>query len=134
MSEWLEGLIQSFCGLFPADSFFAGPEYVSATLALVLVGLSCGAVGSVVVGTRMAFFSDALAHCAFAGIGIGFLFFELVLEPQGVPHKQFWTWVTPIMVAFGILVGFGIAAVREMTGLASDTIIGVFFAGAIGLA
>ena len=29
---------------------------------------SCGAVGSLVVGGRMAFFSDALAHCAFAGV------------------------------------------------------------------
>jgi zinc transport system permease protein len=38
------------------------------------------------------------------------------------------------MVAFGILVGYGIAAVRLRTGLASDTVIGVFFAGAIGLA
>ena len=38
------------------------------------------------------------------------------------------------MVVFGILVGFGIAYVRERTGLASDTVIGVFFAGAIGLA
>jgi zinc transport system permease protein len=36
------------------------------------------------------------------------------------------------MAAFGALVGLGIAFVRESTGLASDTVIGVFFAGAIG--
>ena len=36
------------------------------------------------------------------------------------------------MAAFGALVGVGIAFVRENTGLASDTVIGVFFAGAIG--
>ena len=27
----------------------------------------CGMVGALVVGNRMAFFSDAMAHCAFAG-------------------------------------------------------------------
>jgi zinc transport system permease protein len=135
MVEWLDNLIRyTFCGAFAPDSFFAQPEFVFALLALLFVGLSCGAVGSVVVATRMAFFSDALAHCAFAGIGIGFLFFELVLEPRGVPKEQFWTWVTPLMIGFGICIGFGIAAVRQATGLASDTIIGVFFAGAIGLA
>src|SRR5262249_42710947 len=37
-----------------------------------------------------------------------------------------------IMVAFGALVGIGIAFVKEKTELASDTVIGVFFAGAIG--
>jgi zinc transport system permease protein len=37
------------------------------------------------------------------------------------------------MVVFGIVVGLLIAVVREKSGLANDTIIGVFFAGAIGL-
>ena len=36
------------------------------------------------------------------------------------------------MVGFGIAVGIGIAFVRERTGLANDTVIGVFFAFAIG--
>src|SRR4051794_14874059 len=103
--------------------------------ALVLVSLCCGSVGSLVVGSRMAFFSDALAHCAFAGVSIGYLLFEVLLvrirpEAQG----EIWQAVTPVMVVFGMLVGFGIAYVRGQTGLASDTVIGVFFAGAIGLA
>ena len=36
------------------------------------------------------------------------------------------------MVGFGALVGLAIAFVKEKTELASDTVIGVFFAGAIG--
>jgi zinc transport system permease protein len=36
------------------------------------------------------------------------------------------------MVGFGVLVGVAIAFVREKTSLASDTVIGVFFAGAVG--
>ena len=42
-------------------------------------------------------------------------------------------WVVPlVMVAFGVLVGIGMIYVREQTGLAHDTVIGVFFALAIG--
>src|SRR5579872_7420244 len=105
-------------------------------IALMLVGLCCGAVGSVVVGSRMAFFSDALAHCAFAGVTVGFLIFQVLLRYHFVDKNQnvFWDWVPWVMVAFGALIGSGIALIRSRTGLASDTVIGVFFAGAIGLA
>jgi zinc transport system permease protein len=42
-------------------------------------------------------------------------------------------WLLPLLMAlFGALMGVGIAFVRENTGLTSDTVIGVFFAGAIG--
>jgi zinc transport system permease protein len=131
--HWLERAIESVCRLFPEDSFFHSSLNVQATLALVLVSLTCGAVGSLVVGGRMAFFSDALAHCSFAGVSIGFLLFTLLIQ-RWRPDADFWEWVTPIMVVFGVLVGFGIALVRARTGLAADTVIGVFFAGAIGLA
>jgi zinc transport system permease protein len=89
-------------------------------------------VGSLVVGSRMAFFSDALAHCAFAGVSIGFVVCQVLLT--SVNRDNFWQWVTPIMVVFGMLVGYGIVFIRLRTGLASDTVIGVFFSGAIGLA
>jgi zinc transport system permease protein len=131
--HWLTRAIDALCRLAPADSFFANSLNLQATVALVLVSLTCGAVGSLVVGSRMAFFSDALAHCAFAGVSIGFLLFTFLIERVS-PGADFWDWVTPIMVLFGMLVGFGIAVVRRQTGLASDTVIGVFFAGAIGLA
>jgi zinc transport system permease protein len=131
--HWLTQAIDALCGLAPDESFFNSRLNVQATLALVLVSLTCGAVGSLVVGSRMAFFSDALAHCAFAGVSIGFLLFTFLIQ-RARPGADFWDWVTPIMVLFGVLVGFGIAYVRGRTGLASDTVIGVFFAGSIGLA
>jgi zinc transport system permease protein len=134
LAHWLDGAIEHFCSLWPAGHFFSWDFNVHALLALVLVGLSCGSVGSLVVGSRMAFFSDALAHCAFAGVSIGFVLFEAVRLFFAVPREQFWEIVTPVMVVFGCLVGYGIAAVRQRTGLASDTVIGVFFAGSIGLA
>jgi zinc transport system permease protein len=131
--HWLDRIINAVAALGEPGSFLWFGYNLRALLALVLVSLICGAVGSLVVGGRMAFFSDALAHCAFAGVSIGFLFFETLLRGLR-PADEFWDWVTPIMIAFGVLVGYGIAAVRQRTGLASDTVIGVFFAAAIGLA
>src|SRR5262249_19971728 len=82
--------------------------------------------------------------CAFAGVSVGFVLFHIVVVPVllragfGAQEEDFrpyfWDWVTPLMLAFGALIGCGIAYIRGRTTLASDTVIGVFFAGAIGLA
>ncbi len=136
-SAWLDRCIDSFAALAPANSFFAWDFNIRSLLAVILVSLCCGAIGSLVVGGRMAFFSDALAHCSFAGISIGFLVFLLLgslLGQAARDEKSFWNWVTIIMAGFGILAGCGIVWVRTRTGLSSDTVIGVFFAGAVGLA
>ncbi len=107
----------------------------NAFIALLLVSFCCGAVGSLVVGGRMAFFSDALAHCAFAGVSIGFIVFDLLVRQYlHRPAQEFWEWVTPIMVVFGLFIGFGIAGLRNRSTLSNDTIIGIFFAGAVGVA
>ncbi len=132
-TEWLNHAITTFTRLFPENSFFNLPFNVRALIALILVGICCGTVGSLVIGGRMAFFSDALAHCAFAGVSIGFIVFDTYLAAYH-PKGEFWAWVTPIMAVYGILVGIGIAAVRQRTGLSSDTVIGVFFAGNMGIA
>jgi zinc transport system permease protein len=135
--EWLDRLLENCAALAPDNSFFAWSFNIKVLLALILVSLCSGAIGSLVIGGRMAFFSDALAHCSFAGVSIGFLLFVLVGPLFGYESKNettFWTWLTIIMVVFGILAGCGIVWVRTRTGLSSDTVIGVFFAGAVGLA
>lgn len=105
--------------------------YVKAYVAVILVSASCGLVGSIIVGNRMAFFSDAMAHCAFAGVTLGMLITLFAGYRKDDPDLQ---WIIPaIMVSFGGLVGVAIAFVREHTSLTSDTVIGVFFAGAIGI-
>src|SRR5262249_16475324 len=55
-------------------------------------------------------------------------------RPGPETEKAFWDSATAVMVIFGILAGCGIVWVRTRTGLSSDTVIGVFFAGAVGLA
>src|SRR5947209_17148659 len=47
-------------------------------------------------------------------------------------EKDFYNWILPVMVLFGVLIGVLIAYVRQKTSLANDTVIGVFFAGAMG--
>jgi len=130
----VDAAIDSFCQLFPEGTFLAQLMCVRAMVGLILVGLTCGLVGSLVVGSRMAFFSDALAHCAFAGVSIGFLIFEVIKVPLGLADDRFWWWVTPLMVVFGAAVGLGVSAVRQRTSLGNDAVIGVFFAGSLGIA
>lgn len=106
---------------------------VSAVSALILVCLTCGTVGSLVVSNRMAFFSDAMAHSAFAGVTLGMLVYVLLGQTKRADAVSEWV-VILAMVGFGIAVGLGIEFVRERTGLANDTVIGVFFAVVTGFA
>lgn len=119
---------------FPEGSFLGQLFNWRAMIALFLVGSICGLMGAMVVGSRMAFFSDALAHCAFAGVSIGFLVFDFFFSASSRDGQGFWGVVTPLMIVFGALVGLGIAQVRHRTRLGGDTVIGVFFAGSLGLA
>lgn len=138
MGDWFKSLtgavqlaIDGFADLWPAGTFLSFSFNVSAILAIILVALICGMVGSIVVGNRLAFFSDALAHCAFAGVAFALLMFLFVFPDSD--KETIKDWMRVIMVVFGVIVGLGIAWVQEKTALANDTVIGVFFAGAIGL-
>ena len=44
----------------------------NALLAGILVSLSCGIIGSLVVVNRMVFISGGVAHAAYGGIGIAY--------------------------------------------------------------
>jgi zinc transport system permease protein len=128
-AEWLDQTIHAFCLMWPEGSFPSYDHNVRGLFATLIVCFICGAMGSLVVGNRMAFFSDALAHCAFAGVGFGLLICLLAGTPDDVVRQR----IMLIMVCFGVSIGLLIALVRDNTGLASDTVIGVFYAGAIGI-
>src|SRR5262249_54842701 len=108
------------------DAMLSQPFMVKGLAAVILVSLICGAFSSLVVSNRMAFFSDALAHCAFAGIALGYILFFI----GWLAHMDD---VLPVMTLFGMAVGVAIALVKDKTILSNDTVIGVFFAGAMGL-
>jgi len=121
--DWLSDTVAWLADTLGTELFV-----VKGVMAVVLVCGLCGMLGAMVVGNRMAFFSDAMAHCAFAGVSLGYL---SVLLTDG--DRTMATWVVPLaMVAFGVAVGAGMVYVRDNTGLAHDTVIGVFFALAIG--
>ena len=124
-TAWLTHLIGSVADALGTELFF-----VKGVIAILLVCLLCGTVGALVVGNRMAFFSDAMAHSAFAGVALGFL---SVAAAGATRDEATVAWVVPlVMVLFGAAVGAAIAYIRERTGLSHDTVIGVFFALAIG--
>jgi zinc transport system permease protein len=129
MESWVADFIEFLRQLAPAGTMLSFEWNVRGMVALVLISVICGSVGSLVVGSRMAFFSDALAHTAFAGVALGIIIAYL----RNLPDADLLSWATPVMIAVGVVVGLGIVFVRERTGQSSDTIIGVFFAGAVGL-
>lgn len=110
-------------GLLPWESFQAG-FIRRAMAAVLLIAPICGMVGVYVVNFRMAFFSDAISHSAFAGVALGFLGAAAGLA-----------WVDPrfTLIGLAIIVGLMITAAKRRTELSTDTIIGVAFAGVMAL-
>ncbi|MBD5417745.1 MAG: metal ABC transporter permease [Desulfovibrio sp.] len=92
-----------------------------ALLALLLLTPMTSMLGVQVTLFRMAFFSDAVGHSAFAGVALG-----LIL---GAPPET-------AMLVFGVLVGIAVMAVQRSSGLSADTAIGIIFSAvvAFGLA
>ncbi|HON45373.1 MAG: metal ABC transporter permease [Planctomycetes bacterium] len=87
-----------------------------ALVALLLLAPMVSAMGVQVVNFRMAFFSDAISHSAFAGLALGILL-------NVHPHTS--------MPLFAVLVGLVIMYMQRQSRLSSDTIIGVFFSAVI---
>ncbi|SBW07241.1 ABC-3 transporter component [uncultured Eubacteriales bacterium] len=91
----------------------------NALLAVLVISPLFGLLSTMVVQSRMSFFSDALGHSAFTGIAIGALCG--LAEPM---------WMAVVFaVAFALLFTW----VRHQSGMASDTVIGVFSSTAVAL-
>ncbi|MEY8402691.1 metal ABC transporter permease [Oscillospiraceae bacterium 44-34] len=99
----------------PGSMFFMK----NALLAVLVITPLFGILSTMVVHSRMSFFSDALGHSAFTGMAIGALCgFQ---EP---------TWAA---VVFAILFALLFNLVKRRSALASDTVIGVFSSTAVAL-
>lgn len=84
-----------------------------AFFAVLLAAPLFGLLGSVVVASRMAFFSDALGHGAFAGVAFGMLLGLKVPIPLAT-------------LVFSVIFALVISFVRLRSRASSDTVIGVF--------
>lgn len=89
-----------------------------AIVAAVAVGVVCGVLGFFVVLRRLAFIGVGLSHAALGGVALGLLL-----------------GVSPLLTggAFALVVALGIAVAGQRSGLGRDTVIGVFFSGAMAL-
>ena len=90
-----------------------------ALLAVLVISPLFGILSTMVVHSRMSFFSDALGHSAFTGMAIGAI--------CGF-HEPTWA-----AVGFAILFALLFNLVRRRSALASDTVIGVFSSTAVAL-
>ena len=107
--------------LLPFDWAQPGQMYFMkhALLAVLVITPLFGILSTMVVHSRMSFFSDALGHSAFTGMAIGAL--------CGFNQP---TWAAVIFaIVFALLFNLG----RRRTALASDTVIGVFSSTAVAL-
>jgi zinc transport system permease protein len=91
----------------------------NALLAILVISPLFGLLSTLVVQSRMSFFSDALGHSAFAGIAIGSICG--LAAPTGCA------------VALSVLFALLFSLVRHKSDLASDTVIGVFSSTAVAL-
>lgn len=92
------------------------PFMQRALVAALLIGPLCAFLGVFVILRQMAFFCDAIAHAALTGIALGLL---LQIHPLAV------------LVIFSLAVAAAIVFTFERTALSRDTIIGVYFSGAL---
>lgn len=108
-------------GLLPFEWATPGHMFFmkNALLAVLVITPLFGLLSTMVVQSRMSFFSDALGHSAFTGIAIGTLCG--LAQPMGAA------------VGFALLFSLLFTWVRRKTALASDTVIGVFSSTAVAL-
>jgi manganese/iron transport system permease protein len=105
----------------PIDFFLSPLAYdffVRALVASALVGVACAVIGSFVVLKGMSFIGDAVSHAAFPGIVIAYMLGLPIILGGAVAS---------------IVTALGIGALTRRSGLRSDSIIGVLFAGMFAL-
>ena len=112
--EMLYGLLDRLPFEFLQNTFMK-----NALLAVLVVTPLFGLLSTMVVESRMAFFSDALGHSAFTGMAIGALCG--LAQPVGAA------------VLFSVVIALLFTLVRQKTHMASDTAISVFSSAAVAL-
>ncbi len=91
----------------------------TALLAVLLASPLFALMGTLVVNNRMAFFSEAIGHASLTGVGLGVLL--------GLADP-FWA-----LLAFGLILGFGIIWLQRFTRATMDTVISLSMSFSIAL-
>lgn len=99
------------------SNYFTQSWLAPILLSVVCISLASGVLSPIVVSSRMAFFSDSVAHSTLAGVALGLLL--------GLDNP------VTLMIGFAVIVALLIAMLRQYTSLALDTILGVAMAGSL---
>lgn len=84
----------------------------NALLAVLIITPLFALLGTIIVNNKLAFFSDALGHSAFTGIGLGIIL--------GIANTSF------VMVIFAIMFALLLNRIKRKNTVSTDTIISVF--------
>ncbi|MDR1677154.1 MAG: metal ABC transporter permease [Deltaproteobacteria bacterium] len=111
--------MELFNALYDIASYLYEPLFMRrSAVAMALLCLSASSAGVMVVNRRLAFFPDAVGHSVFAGVAIALL---CSLNVQFT------------VLTLSVIIGLTITFLARHSHLASDTIIGLVFSGAVAL-
>ena len=86
--------------------------FQNALISTLLIGISCGLVGTYIVAKRMVFISGGITHASFGGLGL-----------------SYYLGLSPMLgaTAFSILSALGILFLSDSKKLKEDSLIGIFW-------
>lgn len=92
--------------------------FQNALLSTLLIGISCGLVGTYIVAKRMVFISGGITHASFGGLGLAY-----------------YLGLSPLLGAtvFAILSALGILFLGENKKLREDSLIGIFWSAGMAI-
>lgn len=92
--------------------------FQNALISTLLIGISCGLVGTYIVAKRMVFISGGITHASFGGLGLAY-----------------YLGISPMFGAtvFSLLSGLGILFLAENKKLREDSLIGIFWSAGMAI-
>ena len=112
--DWIRAIVDEAAKDGSIHYMFLYEFVVNAFICAIIVGPLLGAIGTMVVVKRMAFFSQAVGNAALTGVSIG----VLLGESYTAPYVSMFCFC----ILFGLLLNF----TRNHSKMSSDTLIGVF--------
>lgn len=92
--------------------------FQNALLSTLLIGISCGLVGTYIVAKRMVFISGGITHASFGGLGLAYYLGFSPMLGAGI---------------FSILSALGILFLSENKKLREDSLIGIFWSAGMAI-
>lgn len=119
--EGIRHLLQQWAQLSFMPDSLKYAFVANSLISIIIIGPVLGALGTMVVSKRLAFFSNAVGHAALTGVAIGILLGEPVTAP--------YTSLFAFCVLFAIYMNF----TRNHTNMSQDTLIGIFLATSLAV-